>query len=231
MTTQRMRPFRYKNKLLYFKGGGSTNSVDYAYNARMASIAETQSEWASQYNQFWVNYEQPFEKAKLAENIKMIPGETALSMEKTAAESALLPMQTDTSKAEMQMTQAGIKSAMGLMPYQEEAAKESLISSAEKDRAKRPVTEKYFKEAGEGVDVEGWANDAQADAAQAFLSSSSGVEMAMARRGAAPGSGAYSGKNNESAMSRTMMTGAARTSGRKSGERENFQRLKGAMGA
>lgn len=221
MTDQRMKPFRYKNKPLYFKGGG--DSVDRAYNARMATIAEKQSSWADTYNQFWVDYEQPFEKAKLAANMEMLPGETALSMAKTEAETELLPMQAELSKAQM-------TTAMGLMPYQEEAEKESLISSVEKDRAKRPVTEKFFKEAGEGVDIEDWANQAQADAAQAFLSSSSGVEMSLARRGAAPGSGAYTGKSNESAMSRAMMTGTARTGGRQAGKTENFQRLQGAMG-
>ena len=227
-----LNPFffeRFGVRLLYFKGSSTTDSVDYAYNARMATIYENQNEWANEFNNFWEDYEKPYEIAKLEANQDMLAGDTALSMEKTAAEREILPYQTSQMTAEAQYGTESAKSAMELLPMQTDYEKERLTTATEKEASMRPVQEKYFSEALEGVDANSWAADAQADAASAFMASTSGTEMAMARRGAAPGSGAYAGSQNESAMGRAMTLGKAASGGRESGERESFSRLSGAM--
>jgi len=223
-----LQPDPLESRLIYCKGGGGSG-VDRQYNARMASIYEEQNKWATKFNQFWEDYEKPYEQAKIEANQKQIEGETALSMEETAAKRGLLPGQTELAEAGTELGLAQTKSAMGLVPLKSELEREQTLSALERTKLKRPVQQKYFKEALEGVDADSWAASAQADAAQAFLSSTSGTKMAMARRGATPGSGAYAGKANESAMGRAMHIGNAATSGRESGERESFNRLQSAI--
>ncbi|GEM_PF-4209911 len=224
-------PFKFCSfgiRLIHCKGGGG-DSVDYEYNARMASIYENQDEWANEFNDFWAEYERPYEIAKLDANQKMLKGDTALAIEKTAAERKALPYQTEQATAEAQYGAESAKSAMELLPMQTDYEKERLVTATDREQKMRPVQDEYFSKALDGVDADSWAANAQADAASAFMASTSGMEMAMARRGATPGSGAYSGKTNESAMGRAMTIGKAASGGRESGERESFSRLSGAM--
>ncbi len=246
------QPDYFESKGIRCKGGG--DSVDTAYNARMATIYENQNQWADQFNDFWAEFEKPYEQAKIEANQRMLEGDTSLAMETTAAERELLPLQTEQAAAEAQSGTAAAESAMESLPYQTEQAtaeaqygtanaksamellpmatdyeKERLATATDREQRMQPVQEKYFSGVLNGVDAESWAANAQADAAGAFMSSTSGMEMAMARRGATPGSGAYSGKTNESAMGRAMTLGKAASGGRESGERESFSRLSGAM--
>ncbi len=227
-----LNPFlfgQFGYRLFDCKGDGGGDGIDKEYNARMATIYENQNEWANEFNDFWADYENPYEVAKLDANQRMLEGDTALAIETTAAEREALPYQTEQATAEAQYGAASAKSAMELLPMQTNYEKERLTTATEKEAAMRPVQDKYFSEALDGVDADSWAANAQADAAGAFMASTSGTEMAMARRGAAPGSGAYAGQQNESAMGRAMTLGKAATGGRESGERESFSRLSGAM--
>lgn len=207
---------------IYRKGGGVGDSVDTAYNARMASIYENQNAWANKYNQFWETYERPYEIAKINANMQMLEGDTALAMEKTQAERDLLPSTTALGIAQNE-------SALELLPMQTQYEQAALTTGIERQEALRPVQEQFFTEALDGVDANDWAANAQADAARAFMSSQTATEMALARRGATPGSGAYSGKKNEEIFARTSALGMAATSGRESAERESFNRLTTAM--
>lgn len=53
------------------KGGGSstTNTVDYAYNARMATLSEEQQDWAREYYNFWQSDQRPLEEAMIKSDL------------------------------------------------------------------------------------------------------------------------------------------------------------------
>jgi hypothetical protein len=59
-------------------GSSSTTSVDYAYNARMAAIAEQQQAMAGEYYQYYKDYYQPYEKEQMAANRQLLPYQTDL---------------------------------------------------------------------------------------------------------------------------------------------------------
>ena len=63
-------------------GGGSTtiNSEDEAYNARMATIAESQQGMAEEYYQYYKESYQTYEKEQIAANRALIPGQRDLQM-------------------------------------------------------------------------------------------------------------------------------------------------------
>jgi hypothetical protein len=53
------------------KGGGSstTNTVDYEYNDRMATLSEEQQDWAREYFNFWKAEQKPLESAMIASDM------------------------------------------------------------------------------------------------------------------------------------------------------------------
>ena len=62
-------------------GGGSSttiNSIDKAYNARMAGISEKELAMAQEYFQFWQQSYKPYEQAQIDANMAIIPQRTAL---------------------------------------------------------------------------------------------------------------------------------------------------------
>lgn len=66
-----------KRKQIHFKGGGSEDSYDKEYNARMATISEAQQGMAEEYFNFWKDSYKPMEQAQIDANMEMVPGETA----------------------------------------------------------------------------------------------------------------------------------------------------------
>ncbi len=77
-------------------GGGSTvNSVDYAYNARMATLSEEQQAWAREYFQMWQQHYKPYEIAQAQANMEMLPLETDLYKQQLNSATQLLPQQTE----------------------------------------------------------------------------------------------------------------------------------------
>lgn len=206
---------------IHCKGGGG-DSVDKEYNARMATIYESQNEWATKYNQFWETYERPYEIAKIQANQQMLKGDTALAMETTQAQRDLLPSQTA-------LGIASNEAALDLLPQQTEYEKTALTTATERETAMQDVQGKFFSDAMDGVDANAWAANAQADAARAFMSSQTATEMALAKRGVTPGSGAYAGQANENAFNRATALGKAATAGREAGEKESFNRMTTAM--
>lgn len=62
-------------------GGGpetTINSIDEAYNSRMAGISEKELGMAQEYFKFWQQSYQPYEQAQIDANMTMIPQRTAL---------------------------------------------------------------------------------------------------------------------------------------------------------
>lgn len=76
-------------------GGGSTNTVDYAYNARMATLSEEQQAWAREYFQMWQQHYKPYEIAQAQANMDVLPLETNLYKQQINSATQLLPQQTE----------------------------------------------------------------------------------------------------------------------------------------
>lgn len=77
-------------------GGGSstTNTVDYGYNDRMATLSEEQQAWAREYFNMWQKHFKPLEIAQAQANLSLLPLETDLYKKQLSAASTLLPQQT-----------------------------------------------------------------------------------------------------------------------------------------
>ena len=89
--------FEWNGPVDFCKGGGgssTTNTVDYAYNARMAALSEEQQGWARDYYNMWQQYQKPYEIAQTQANMEMLPLETELYKQQLTAAKDLLPQQT-----------------------------------------------------------------------------------------------------------------------------------------
>jgi len=75
-------------------GGTTTNTVDYAYNARMATLSEEQQGWAREYYRMWDQHFKPYEIAQAQANMELLPYETEAYKNKLNAVNTLLPQQT-----------------------------------------------------------------------------------------------------------------------------------------
>lgn len=75
-------------------GGSEVNSVDYAYNARMASLSEEQQGWAREYYGMWQQHFKPYEIAQAKANMETLPLETEAYKKQLQAVNTLLPQQT-----------------------------------------------------------------------------------------------------------------------------------------
>lgn len=94
--------FEYDGPIISLKGGGTTiNSIDEAYNARMATIAEAQQAMAQEYFTFWQSQYKPYEAEMLEANRALIPQETALRSAQLQEGLDILPMQAEATKAQL----------------------------------------------------------------------------------------------------------------------------------
>ena len=79
------------------KGGGSssTTTVDYGYNARMATISEEQQTWSREYMDLWRQHYKPYEIAQAQANLDVLPLETSLYKNMLNASNQVLPGQVE----------------------------------------------------------------------------------------------------------------------------------------
>lgn len=62
-------------------GGGGGDTIDKAYNKRLAKISERQMSMSEEYMDFWRQSFRPLEEARAQANLELIPGQTALAKE------------------------------------------------------------------------------------------------------------------------------------------------------
>jgi len=97
-------------------GGGttSTTTVDEAYNARMATIAEAQQKMAQEYYQYYKDYYQPYEKQQIAANQSLLPYQTDVQQKALlAGASALDPdAAMDTAAADVAQSYEGAQDSI-----------------------------------------------------------------------------------------------------------------------
>lgn len=107
-------------------GGGEsvTNTVDYAYNARMATLSEEQQEWAREYFGVWKEFQKPYEIAQAKSNMAVLPQETGLYKGWLEAAAEILP-------ADKALIMDGINQADGLIPGETRLA-EAWMGQAER---------------------------------------------------------------------------------------------------
>ena len=93
--------YDYDGPIASLKGGAEIDSVDEAYNARMATIAEAQQKMAEEYFTFWQSQYKPYEAEMLEANRGLIPQETALRGAQLQGGIDIAPMQAEATKARL----------------------------------------------------------------------------------------------------------------------------------
>ena len=100
--------FQYDGPVAECKGGGSVDSVDEEYNARMATLSEEQQDWAREYFQMWQQDFKPYESAQVKANMEMLPLETSLYKTQLEGANQLAPLQTAAAKQFLEASAKGV---------------------------------------------------------------------------------------------------------------------------
>mgnify|MGYP006971829024 CR=1 FL=1 len=95
-------------------GSTTTNTEDEVYNARMATIAESQQGMAEENYQYYKEYYQPYEKEQIAANRELLPYQKGMQKEALiAGANALDPnMAMDAASADVAQSFAGAQDSM-----------------------------------------------------------------------------------------------------------------------
>jgi hypothetical protein len=128
------------------KGGGGGSSIDYAYNQRMADIAEELSRQGSEYFQFWQDTYKPYEESMIQANMGLVGVEVEakreeliLEAEKYRAAGQALPAQLEAELAALEQATSTSQYSTKLNPYLFDAAKEETLLGEEEAEAKRSL--------------------------------------------------------------------------------------------
>lgn len=244
---------------IHFKSSsGGGDNYDAAYNARMATLAESQQEMANKVFDFYEAEYQPMESEQIAANRAMIPYETALNKEKIQAERDLLPSQVELGKATSEaaldllpgetalagentqaqrdilpgqtaLTIGQNEAALSLLPGQTDLTKAKISDEMTAMKEFAPVRTAYFNSAKDGVDIDSRVKRAAADAAHSFMNSDGVMRRNAARMGINPNSGRFTAMTNTNSLNRAKTIAGAKTQARTQAEQENFGRLTSAM--
>ena len=116
--------YEFDGDVALCKGSGSstTNTVDYGYNDRMATLSEEQQSWARDYYELWQTNFKPLEAAQARANLDMLPQETELYKKKMDSEGSLLSAETG-----LRLSQ--IDAAGGLLPLETNLRRSQLEAS------------------------------------------------------------------------------------------------------
>ena len=195
--------FDYTGPVAECKGGGSTNTVDYAYNARMATIAERQQEMSNEYFDFWKDEYKPMEKAQIEANMELLPQQTKLEKLRMQSEEDMMPLRNEYEK--------------GLME-----------SNIEEIKQGKPVISEYYKQALNGQDPNKKVAEARTDVASAFKDQESSLRRDAGRMGLDPNSGKFGDAMGRGGLNQARATAGAMTQARDTAENQNFDRLQNA---
>ena len=100
--------YLYDGPVAECKGGGSVDSVDEVYNARMATLSEEQQDWAREYYNVWNKYFKPYEIAQSQANMELLPLETNLYKGQLESATQLLPQQTEAAQKFLSQSLNGV---------------------------------------------------------------------------------------------------------------------------
>lgn len=213
--------FEYQGPMAECKGGGqtstTTSTIDYVYNARMATLSEKQQAQADAFFKFWEEQYKPMEEAQINANMSLIGVQTEAERAKSELEKKQAEAQTGLIPKEVALKEAEL--GLGVQTAEARSAE---IAAA------KPVVSEYYKQALAGVDVNRRVGQAQATTAQAFKGSDEALSRSMGRMGITPGSGRYDEAMRNKYVEQAKATGAAMIGAREDAEEENYKRLAGA---
>lgn len=201
-------------------GGGSstTNTVDYAYNARMAALSEEQQQWAREYFGVWQDYQKPYEIAQAQANLSMLPLETNIYKNQLETANALLPLEAEYARGQLQAANQMLPQETALYGQQLNAASQLIPQQTE-------AASKFLTAALDGVDVNERMALAVADTSNAWKDAKAASNRANARIGVNPNSGRYQGIMAAMDTQQAAQMAGAKTQARVGAEQENFNRL------
>lgn len=220
--------FEYQGPVAECKGGGSTvNSVDPAYNARMASIAEAQQGMAEEYFDFWRDSYKPLEEAQIQSNLNMLPSAEAQQI----AESEMATQQAQGMTAANYDDGSGGKTSLLQLGLNEQAAQIGLQGELRQTKSDQAtVARQAYNDAMNGIDVNNEVSMARADVANSFAGATSSMNRDLARSGANTSGAGYQNAMAGLARDRAKSMASGMTSARANADDRQFTRRTMAAG-
>jgi hypothetical protein len=194
----------YTGPVAECKGGGGGQEVDKAYNRGMLKISERQQDIADQ----MFNY--------FKHGVSYDPYDAEGNLTEFAQQQGFDP---DATVSEADVTQQQLAARSELIPGEIEAVKE-----------RRGVVSSLYKEALEGVDVEGRVSEHRAGVEQAFKNQQGIINRNLARGGIDPSSGRGLAASANLGLEKAKATALGETQIRRGAESEDFQRKAVAAG-
>ena len=218
-------------------GGGDVESVDYDYNARMATIAEKQNEWAEEYFNMWKNNGfKAYEIEQVQANRKALPYESRLYTNGLQAENSLLNSEKlatqnylNSANQNAGYINGQLASANSLLPAQTELANKQLATAIDLEPQQAALASKFLQESTNGLDINGRVGRAQADVVNAWKGTQDATNREMARMGVNPNSGRFAGTQAVQDATKAAQIADARNRARMGAEDQNYERLKTAV--
>jgi len=217
--------YDYDGPVALCKGGGGGDAVDEEYNARMATIYESQQGMAEEYFDFWKSDYQPMERKQIAANSELIPYQADLMKQQIAAQSELLPLQTDLSKEQIGARRELIPLETGLSKEQIASKRELLPLQTEAKKKQYGVRQELMDQALKGVDVDSRVSQAEADVSHGYGMAGAKAQRNFSRAGLNTNSGRFAAMQKDLTLSQAQSAAGARTKARRNAEEENFRRL------
>lgn len=174
------------------------------YQKSMGNLADSQVAMSEAQLQVWKDVYQPYEEAKIAQNMRLLEPQTDYQLAYLDSQSQLLGPST------------------ALQLEQVDFARDNLAALA-------PVRDQFYTQALEGLDPEAEADRALADVNQTFGQQGRQQERQALRLGLNTGSGAFAAMKNQTALAQAAAGAGARNSARLTAQDKNFQRLQSAM--
>ncbi|MDA8126070.1 MAG: hypothetical protein M0009_12880 [Deltaproteobacteria bacterium] len=191
------------------KSGSNTttanNNYDPVASAKMAEIADRQQSMAEdqwkEYKDYFQNYE----------------------IEVAKANNDLLPFMSASTKEQLQYQQEAAAGNRKLLPAATELAQADL-------EGQKPVTEKFYKESLEGVNVNDRMDSASNEVKAAVKLGGETRRREASRYGIDPTSSAFVNAENTASLETAKGVAGARTAEKDAAEKENYARLGMAIG-
>ena len=214
--------FMYWGPIAECKGGSRSTSttVDYAYNARMAAIAEKNQVYADQ--MFHVFKYGTKETGRISE--------MDLMSKQIQTEYGLLPQKTDTEREGLKFKEQLAQAGQELIPLQTEAEKVGLKDRMKTTRERAPVISSFYEDAMTGVDVDERVGQARSGVHQSFQQSEEITKRNMSRLGVDPSSGAAASAFKDVGIHKATALAGAGTAAKTQAEAEDFNRKRQALG-
>ncbi len=209
--------FEYSGPVALCKGG-SSSSVDKAYNRGLLAIQQEQQAQAEKYFDFWESAQQPLERAQIQANMGLIPAQVgaeraqlALDTGRANTAASLLEDEKAFRQAELGYGTERMAADLRMLP-QTELASKNLLTLANK-----------------GTDVMAAGNRAGADVSREFAKAGGMTARNALLNGVDPNSSTFARGMGGLAADRARAVGTARTGGRIDAEQRNISNLSNAL--